>query len=561
MTETVTAQPNGVSGQKKPLFRPSKPKVLPKDALPPWWVLVVDDDPTVHQMTDLVLREFAFEARPVRIINAYSAGEALKILRERDDVAVAFVDVVMEEDTAGLDLVRWVRNELANREIQLILRTGQPGSAPELEVLLEYEINDYCQKAELTQTRLLTALVSALRNYKRVVMADTLHNQQKLARSIDEAKTLFFAQASHELRTPVSGMIGLCDVLQGTALSEEQSAYVRSIADNGQMLLTLVNDILDFSKLQAGKFELEEVDFHLRELIESVARLLQPLCPPEVLLQTSIAPDVPDLAKGDPVRLKQILNNLAGNALKFTAQGEVRIEVSMGQRDKSALPEGFVIQVAVADTGLGIAADKLPKLFGDYEQVRTPGGAPMGTGLGLSICRKLCRLMAGDIGVTSEVGKGSVFTFTACLKPGEERVEQTRRAQPVMSPRQTHILVTDDNPTNRLIAKKSLEKLGFQVRLAESGEETLHILAREPVDLILMDCHMPEMDGFELTHQIRASGEPFHNVPIIACSATDDISEKQQCIRCGMNDFLGKPIQKEALREMLGKWLGYRSFM
>ncbi len=534
---------------------PEKQKNMP--SLAPWKVLIIDDDASVHQVSALVLKHFTYNKRSLKLLNAYSAAQAIQILGKHQDIAVAIVDVVMETEHAGLDLIKHVRESMGNFETQLVIRTGQPGYAPELQVVLDYEVNAYCEKSELTQTRFLTSVVSALRNYERIHYADKLLNQTLVAESINETRALFFAQISHEIRTPISGVIGLCDLLQSTSLTSEQAKHVRSISDCGQLLLTIVNDILDISKIEAGKLSLNTGIFNLHDLIASVVRLLQPLCSRGVTLAYDVDDSVPVHLKGDSVRIGQILNNLIGNAIKFTPQGRIRVNV----RSDTLEDTRWRLEIEVRDTGIGIPEDKLNQLFNAYQQVDGKGHQGVqGTGLGLTICKQLTDLMEGDIQVESQVNKGSVFTVHLVLEPVMEDVVAVEEELPPLEVKSSTILVVDDNPTNLLVARKRLEKLGFKVMTGRNGKDAIQQMQKRTPDLVLMDCQMPEMDGFEATKTIRGI-KAFRNIPVIALSAGSEAHERPKCFASGMNDFLHKPLEEDKLRGMLSKWLGYRSFM
>lgn len=529
-----------------------------------WQVLVVDDDEDVIAVTRMVFSRFDFEGADIAIHSATSGQQAIEILKQHDQIAVAYIDVVMEHDHAGLELVKYIRDELKNEEIQLILRTGQPGFAPEMEVVIHYGINDYRTKTELTNTKLITTLVSSLRNYKNIVMAKQVAQQKAVIEAVNSAKSLFFAQMSHEFRTPLNGIVGICDLLTSTPLNNEQRGYLRVIQSSSQHILSLVNDILDLSKAEAGKITLEKLDFNLYELIEDTFQLLSTQVRNDVNLSYQIADSVPQRWQGDPGRIKQILNNLLSNALKFTHQGSVTLSVTHRRLEKKR----HTLLFAIADTGIGIRREKLEELFAIYTQAeesttRVYGG----TGLGLNICKQLARMMDGDITVTSEYGKGSEFVVNLVLEEAGDsplmsnepvvRASTDRSAEPR---HQCRILVVDDDETNRMVARRMLEKLGYDVVHACDGEAALAELDEQSFDMILMDCQMPVLNGFETTLQIRQRGEG-NRVPIVALTGGVSGDEMRRCFESGMNDFISKPMRLEDLKAVVTKWLGLKSLL
>ncbi|RLU02619.1 MAG: hybrid sensor histidine kinase/response regulator, partial [Ketobacter sp.] len=459
-----------------------------------WKVLVVDDEEDVLAVTKLVFSSFMFEGRSVQMLTARSGAEARMVLQEHANIAVAFVDVVMESDNSGLELVQYIRDILGNDEIQLILRTGQPGYAPEMKVILEYGINDYRTKTELDNVKLLSCLVAGLRNYQNMVAARQAASREEVASQLTKAKSLFFAQMSHDLRTPLNSILGFCQLLELSKLDEEQSEQVRLIRDSGNHLLALVNDILDLSKGEAGKIQLESIKFSLPELVRDTTSFLKPQLQPGVTFKLEMDDAIPPWLLGDPVRVRQVLYNLLSNAFKFTQQGEVSLVVNGVQ---GPTEDTCRISFTVEDTGAGIPEKSLEHLFDVYEQAdasvnRSYGG----TGLGLHICKQLAELMDGSISVSSVEGRGSTFRVELCLPLATvDKVPVLEKVSPQPKSHFARILVVDDDRVNRMLLQKMLERRGLQVTSVESGAQALAEAKLKRYDMVLMDCQMPGLNG------------------------------------------------------------------
>ena len=393
----------------------------------------------------------------------------------------------------------------------------------------------------------------------------------KQARQADAAKSEFLANMSHEIRTPLNGIIAMTGLLQDMGLSVEQQEYAKIANISGQMLLSLINDILDFSKIEARKLELEMLDFDIRSVMAETANLLDLAAENKGLeLRYKVDSQIPPLLHGDPGRLRQILVNLGGNAVKFTMKGQVVIRAAVKNEDD----RNVTICFSVSDTGIGIPADRMDILFSPFSQLdgsttRKYGG----TGLGLAISKQLAELMGGAIGVRSEVDRGSTFWFTAVfekrtkialspenqtkteIESAAERIDTTEASQ--KHKRKMRILVVEDNPVNQKVAQALLAKLEMRSDVAANGYEAVKALQTTPYDLVLMDCQMPEMDGYEATRIIRLPESRALNpaIPIIAMTALAMKGDRDRCIQAGMNDFIAKPILRKDLTKMLDRWL------
>ncbi len=521
-------------------------------------ILMVDDNPINLQIMGNLL-EGIYKTAIAK--NGFKALEvAAKIQPD-----LILLDIMMPE-MDGFEMCAKLKESSKTREIPVIFLTART------------EIDDVIRGFELGAVDYVTKpfekeeLLVRVRTHLKLKQTEKALKQaldenkaaRKAAENANQAKSIFLANMSHEIRTPMNAIIGMTELTLQTGLNARQTENLQMVRDSAWNLMRIINELLDFSKIEAGKAELEDIHFDLDSVLMSVISTFSTQSEKKGLsLNLDRADDVPQYIRGDPVKLRQILVNLTGNALKFTGEGEITIKVSVAENsDKffvSSSDSGCPILFSVADTGIGIPEDKQETVFESFAQVSDSVTKKFGgTGLGLSICRKLAELMGGMIWLESWPGTGSIFFFAAVFQFGDKnKVQALDKEGYVLSKasKPLKILLAEDNEINAVLGVRFLTQLGHTPVVAGNGKEVLDRLSAESFDLVIMDVQMPEINGIEATRRIRRgeTGQANRNIPVIAVTAHAMAEFKEKCKDAGMNDFVVKPINFHELNAVIEK--------
>jgi signal transduction histidine kinase len=530
-------------------------------------ILLVDDVPDKLLALEVVLQELG-----ETVVAVNSGGEALRRLLN-EDFAVILLDVNMP-GMDGFETAALIRQRKQSEHTPIIFLTA---FADDTHANRGYSLGavDY----------ILTPVVPEVLRSKVAVFVDLYRLTQQVKRQAEErialahehamrvaaekaniAKNEFLANVSHELRTPMNAIIGMTDLALSETLSPLVREYLTTVQSSAHVLLELLNEILDLSKIEAGKFTLQHVPFRLHELVNDVVRIYNFRAADKSLeLRCRISEFTPNELLGDPLRLRQILLNLLSNALKFTDQGHVAIELSAG----NITPKDVRLQFAISDTGIGISAADQQRIFAPFTQVDPSSTRRYGgTGLGLAIASDLIRAMGGELSVRSELGAGSTFNFNILLQRNTEgrpivpTSESTAAKAPAagksesqsplrtLSAEKLTILVAEDVVANQMLIRHALGRRGHTIDIANDGREAVERASNAKFDVILMDVQMPGIDGFQATAAIRALPDGAQ-VPIIALTAHAMPGDRERCLAAGMNDYLAKPLDVQQLVEMV----------
>jgi signal transduction histidine kinase/BarA-like signal transduction histidine kinase len=532
----------------------------------PAYILVVDDEPDLEH---LIRQRFRQKIRNNEFVFDFAHNG--RIALEKLDAAEQKFDMILTDinmpEMDGLTLLVKLKENFKEQKAVVV---SAYGDLENIRVAMNRGAFDFVTKpidfSDLETTILKTiAEIRLLRKGKQasemleetIIKKELAELDKQRAELSEKFKQQFLANMSHEIRTPMNSIMGLTNLLLKTSLDEQQQKYLNVIKKSSENLLVIINDILDLSKIEAGKMEFENISFSLEDSIETVYHtLLFKSEEKKLFFKTQIDPALPKIIIGDPTRLNQILINIAGNAIKFTLEGGVTLDIKAESRKGDICTINF----SVMDTGIGIAPENIGKIFESFSQASGDTTRKFGgTGLGLTISKQLVELQGGTIDITSELGKGTTFSIKIPYLVGQESEVGKRKDSAndidASELKGIRLLLVEDNPFNQMVAVDTLTDLigELTIDVADNGKIAVEMVQLQDYDVVLMDIQMPEMDGFEATKNIRSLPPPKNTIKIMAMTANVTTEEVAKCFQSGMNDYISKPFESQNLLNKLGK--------
>ncbi|GLQ30508.1 response regulator [Litoribrevibacter albus] len=484
-------------------------------------------------------------------VDAFESGEAAWRAFEINHYDLVLTDIVLPGEISGLQLVHKIRRLGGEKgDVPIIAITGYDDSVRRIE-LLQRGVNDYVSKPVLPH-EVIVRVRTLINNCQLITQ---LKQQNETVEQQGKNQLAFLASISHDVRTPLNGILGILDLIRSDDLNSQHQKLLDVAMQSGEHLVSIIDDVLDLSRAEMDEFVIEQQPLQIKNIARNVMQNLKPEADRRSLgFTVQYSNTMPDLLRGDPKRLYQVLMNLIGNALKFTDKGRVDVDLDFIPPTLDQ-PLG-VLKGSVQDTGRGIPQVQCENIFNKFQQVDAVARSKGGSGLGLAIVRTIVEAWGGTVGVDSRLGEGTRFWFTLPMELMEVKDHQDltgHHETPLFQGDELKVLVVEDNDINRLVTGNMLDRLSVSYTIAENGQVALDMLDQQDFNLILMDCQMPVMDGYEASASIRHSQKPYENIYIIALTASAMMEEERKCYRVGMNDFLAKPVLFDNLVKAMNK--------